>query len=48
MTLAVFLFFIVLSLCLTALAKRGVVANNIHEILVASRGLGGFLLLHPC
>lgn len=44
MILAVFLFFIGLSLLLTVLAKRGVVTNNIHEILVASRGLGGFLL----
>lgn len=44
MTLLVFSFFIGLSLVLTFLAKRGVVANNIHEILVASRGLGGFLL----
>jgi len=44
MTLVVFSFFILVSLALAFLAKRGVVANNIHEILVASRGLGGFLL----
>lgn len=44
MTLAVFAFFVLLSLVLSLLAKRGVVANNIQEILVASRSLGGFLL----
>lgn len=44
MTLAVFSFFILLSLFLVYLAKRGVVTNNIQDILVASRSLGGFLL----
>jgi len=44
MTLIVFMCFILLSLVLTVLARRGVITNNIHEILVANRGLGAFLL----
>lgn len=44
MTIVVFAFFISLSLFLAFLAKRGVVTNNIQDILVASRSLGGFLL----
>lgn len=44
MTLAVFSFFVLLSLALSFLAKRGVVTSNIQDILVASRSLGGFLL----
>ncbi|MDD4701839.1 MAG: sodium:solute symporter family protein, partial [Desulfovibrio sp.] len=44
MTILVFSFFILLSLFLAFLAKRSVITNNIHDILVASRSLGGFLL----
>jgi len=44
MAMAVCSFFVLLSLALAFLAKRGVVADNIHEILVGGRGFGGFLL----
>lgn len=44
MALFVFLLIIAFSLYLVLLAKRGVATNDIHEILVAKRGFGAFLI----
>jgi SSS family solute:Na+ symporter len=44
MSLFVFLSLILLSVVLAILAKRGVIANSISDILVASRGFSAFLL----
>lgn len=44
MALFVFLCIIAFSLYLVVLAKRGVATDDIHEILVAKRGFGAFLI----
>ena len=44
MALLIFLLIIAFSLYLVLLAKRGVATNDIHEILVAKRGFGSFLI----